>query len=131
MIMGIGRDGGMADECMVPESSLVILPNGVSTRDACLVEPLAVAVHGVRRGGIIGNQRVGVIGGGSIGLAAVVAAPAAASSTTVLSTTWSSKLPAQRALWLKPSTDAAVEARSSCWPPTGTAISSSPAWAWE
>jgi L-iditol 2-dehydrogenase len=77
MIMGIGRDGGMADECMVPESSLVILPNGVSTRDACLVEPLAVAVHGVRRGGIIGNQRVGVIGGGSIGLAAVVAAQAA------------------------------------------------------
>jgi threonine dehydrogenase-like Zn-dependent dehydrogenase len=49
----------------------------VAPRDACLVEPLAVAIHGVRRGHIHGSQRVGVIGGGTIGLAAVVAAQAA------------------------------------------------------
>lgn len=76
MVMGIGRDGGMADECVVPESCLVRLPPGVATRDACLVEPLAVATHGVRRGRIRANQRVAIIGGGSIGLAAVVAAQA-------------------------------------------------------
>jgi L-iditol 2-dehydrogenase len=77
MIMGIGRDGGMADEVMVPGSSLVRLAAGVSPNDACLVEPLAVAVHGIRRGRVNGDQRVGVIGAGSIGLAAVVAAQAA------------------------------------------------------
>ena len=76
MVFGVGRDGGMADECLVPESSLVRLPDGVALRDACLVEPLAVAVHGVRRGGVTGHDRVAVIGAGSIGLAAVAAAQA-------------------------------------------------------
>jgi 2-desacetyl-2-hydroxyethyl bacteriochlorophyllide A dehydrogenase len=76
MVLGVGHDGGMADECVVPESCLVALPPGVAPRDACLVEPLAVAVHGVRRGGMSGRHRVGVIGGGSIGLAAVAAAQA-------------------------------------------------------
>lgn len=83
MIMGIGRDGGMAEECVVPASCLVLLPHGVAPRDACLVEPLAVAVHGVRRGRISGNQRVGIIGAGSIGLAAVVAAQAAGAQVDI------------------------------------------------
>jgi 2-desacetyl-2-hydroxyethyl bacteriochlorophyllide A dehydrogenase len=77
MVMGVGRDGGMAESCVVPASCLVRLPGGVATRDACLVEPLAVAVHGVRRGHVHGNHHVGVIGGGSIGLAAVAAAQSA------------------------------------------------------
>jgi 2-desacetyl-2-hydroxyethyl bacteriochlorophyllide A dehydrogenase len=77
MVLGVGLDGGMAEECVVPASCLVRLPDGVAPRDACLVEPLAVAIHGVRRGHVHGNQRVGVIGGGTIGLAAVVAAQAA------------------------------------------------------
>lgn len=76
MVCGVGRDGGMADECVVPESSLVRLPAGVAVGDACLVEPLAVAIHGVRRGAITGHHRVAVIGAGSIGLTAVVAAQA-------------------------------------------------------
>ncbi|MCU1396738.1 MAG: Zn-dependent alcohol dehydrogenase [Ilumatobacteraceae bacterium] len=83
MIMGIGRDGGMADECLVPVSALVRLAAGVALRDACLVEPLAVAVHGVRRGHVLGGQRVGVIGGGSIGLATVAAAQAAGASVDI------------------------------------------------
>jgi L-iditol 2-dehydrogenase len=76
MVFGVGRDGGMADECLVPATSIVALPAGVGVRDACLVEPLAVAVHGVRRGAVRGTDRVAVLGGGSIGLAAVVAAQA-------------------------------------------------------
>jgi threonine dehydrogenase-like Zn-dependent dehydrogenase len=77
MILGVGRDGGMAEELVVPERCLVRLPAGVSARDACLVEPLAVAVHGLRRAGVQGAQRVLVIGGGAIGLCAVAAAHAA------------------------------------------------------
>jgi threonine dehydrogenase-like Zn-dependent dehydrogenase len=73
MVIGIGRDGGMADVCVVPESSIVALPAGLKARDACLVEPLAVAVHGVRRGRVACEHRVGVIGAGSIGLCAVAA----------------------------------------------------------
>lgn len=74
MIFGIMRDGGMADELIVPPRCLVPLPNGVAARDASLVEPLAVAVHGFRLVGLRGGQRVAVVGGGSIGLCAVAAA---------------------------------------------------------
>lgn len=74
MIFGIGRDGGMAEYLRVPKRSLVALPRGVDASTACLVEPLAVAVHGTRRADLTGSSRVLVIGGGSIGLAAVAAA---------------------------------------------------------
>jgi len=79
--LGVGRDGGMSDEVHVPESCLVYLPSNVDVRDACLVEPLAVAVHGMRRAGLEPDQRVAVIGGGTIGLCAV--AVARASNATV------------------------------------------------
>lgn len=74
--LGIGRDGGMADEIRVPEICLVYLPSNVEAREACLVEPLAVAVHGMRRVELEGGQRVAVVGGGAIGLCAVAVARA-------------------------------------------------------
>ena len=77
MILGVGRDGGMAEEVVVPERCLVRLPAGVPAGDACLVEPLSVAVHGLRRAAVHGAQRVVVIGGGAIGLCALAAARAA------------------------------------------------------
>ena len=77
MLYGVGLDGGMADEMWVDERCLVPLPVGVDPRDASLVEPLAVLVHSFRRAGIRADQRVGVIGGGTIGLCAVAVARAA------------------------------------------------------
>jgi len=74
--LGIGRDGCMVDELRVPQRSLVYLPSNVDVKDACLVEPLAVAVHGMRRAGMESHQRVAVIGGGTIGLCAVAVAAA-------------------------------------------------------
>src|SRR5262245_3411607 len=62
MIVGVGRDGGMAEECLVPPTAIVPLPSGVSTADGCLVEPLAVAVHGVRRARVAPGERVAVVG---------------------------------------------------------------------
>ncbi len=71
MILGIGLDGGMAEEIVVPERCLVPLARGVSARDACLVEPLAIAVHGLRAIGLCAEDRVAVVGAGTIGLCAV------------------------------------------------------------
>jgi threonine dehydrogenase-like Zn-dependent dehydrogenase len=71
MILGIGLDGGMAEEVVVPERCLVPLARGVSARDACLVEPLAIAVHGLRKNGLRAEDRVAVVGAGTIGLCAV------------------------------------------------------------
>ena len=76
MVIGNGMDGGMADELIVPARCLVPLPSGTALCDACLVEPLAVAAHGLRRAGLRGDQRVAVIGGGSMGLCAVAVAAA-------------------------------------------------------
>jgi threonine dehydrogenase-like Zn-dependent dehydrogenase len=76
-LLGVAHDGGMAEEIAVPERCLVRLPAGVRVEDACLVEPLAVVVHGMQRAGLRGGERVAVIGGGSIGLCAVAVARAA------------------------------------------------------
>ena len=76
MIYGVGRDGGMAERVIVPARSIVALPRNLDATTGCLVEPLAVAVHGVRRTRVDGTTRVLVIGGGSIGQCAVAAAVA-------------------------------------------------------
>lgn len=73
-ILGVGRDGGMAERCVVPASALIALPSGLPVGDACLVEPLAVAVHAVRRGRLAAADAVAVVGGGAIGLCTVAAA---------------------------------------------------------
>lgn len=73
MALGIGRDGGMCEEVLVPERSLVPLPSGVALANASLVEPLAVCTHGLRIAGLRGDQRVAIVGAGTIGLCAAAA----------------------------------------------------------
>jgi len=70
MVHGISRDGGMAEEILVPDRCIVPLPNNVSASDACLVEPLAVAAHGIRMLDLKPDSRVAIIGAGAVGLAA-------------------------------------------------------------
>jgi threonine dehydrogenase-like Zn-dependent dehydrogenase len=68
------RDGGMAEELVVPERCLVPIPDELPLADACLAEPLAVALHGLRRANAQPGERVGIVGAGSIGLLAAAAA---------------------------------------------------------
>ena len=75
-LMGVGLDGGMAEEVVVPPRCLVRLAGGVAVADACLVEPLGVVIHGLRRAAVAAPQRIAVIGGGTIGLCTVAAARA-------------------------------------------------------
>lgn len=65
---GLGADGAMADEMVVREDTLVPLPKGLDVRDACLVEPLAVALHAANRARLHEGQNVAVVGAGTIGL---------------------------------------------------------------
>ena len=73
-IYGVSLDGGLADLAYVDDRCLLPLPDGVDVADGALVEPLAVALHGIRRADLAPGQRVLVVGGGSIGLATVAAA---------------------------------------------------------
>lgn len=68
--IGLHVDGGMATEVIVPARTLVPLPSGLDVTLASMVEPLAVALHGVNRASIVDTDGVLVIGAGSVGLAA-------------------------------------------------------------
>lgn len=66
--IGIDSPGALQEHWNVPASTLVRLPAGVSLRDAALVEPVAVAVHDVRRSELGPGDRAVVIGAGPIGV---------------------------------------------------------------
>ena len=72
--MGMSINGGMTEQIIVPEHCLVPLDKKIFLKDACLIEPLAVALHGFIRTNTKSNHRVAVIGSGTIGLAVVAAA---------------------------------------------------------
>jgi 2-desacetyl-2-hydroxyethyl bacteriochlorophyllide A dehydrogenase len=81
---GTGTAGGMADAIVVAESALVACPSGLDASDACLVEPVGVAVHGLRIAELAPGDRVAVVGAGSIGLCALAAARPAAGEVALV-----------------------------------------------
>jgi threonine dehydrogenase-like Zn-dependent dehydrogenase len=79
VFVGIDSPGALQGRWNVRADLLVPLPAKLSLRDAALVEPVAVAVHDVRRSGLVAGDRVVVFGGGPIGvLIAIVARDAGA-----------------------------------------------------
>lgn len=60
--------GAMAEYVAVKASSLRRLPEGVGPAEACLAEPLAVCLHGVRLSRVRPGDRAVVLGCGPIGL---------------------------------------------------------------
>jgi L-idonate 5-dehydrogenase len=69
--------GGFAAQVVVPASQLRALPAGLDLQRAALAEPLAVALHAVRRAGAVADRHVLVTGAGPIGCLVVAAAKAA------------------------------------------------------
>lgn len=69
--------GGFAARVVVPADQLRPLPAGLELRRAALAEPLAVALHAVRRAGDVAGRHVLVTGAGPIGCLVVAAARAA------------------------------------------------------
>jgi len=70
--LGFLRQGAFADAVQVPAHRLHRLPSNLRLEDACLVEPLSIAIHGVERAGRPGDTAV-VVGLGPIGLFTVAA----------------------------------------------------------
>lgn len=67
MVIGIGRNGGMAEEVRVPERAIVPLPSSLDVHDACLIEPLSVNLHSLDLARLRGDQRVCVVGANMTG----------------------------------------------------------------
>ena len=72
--LGIGADGGMADQFRAPPARMVPLPAGLELRDASIVEPASVSWHALRLAGTSPGTRVAVVGAGALGLLAVAGA---------------------------------------------------------
>jgi (R,R)-butanediol dehydrogenase / meso-butanediol dehydrogenase / diacetyl reductase len=75
-----GMGGGFAEFAVVPEQWVHRLPDPLTTEDGALVEPLAVALHAVRKARFGPGKNALVFGAGPIGLAAVQCLRAAGSS---------------------------------------------------
>jgi (R,R)-butanediol dehydrogenase / meso-butanediol dehydrogenase / diacetyl reductase len=72
--IGIDSPGALQELWNVPARTLVRMPDAIALDAAALVEPVAVAVHDVRRSELVPGQKAVVIGGGPIGvLIAIVA----------------------------------------------------------
>ncbi|NLC57656.1 MAG: alcohol dehydrogenase catalytic domain-containing protein [Armatimonadetes bacterium] len=67
------RHGGFADQVVAPARCLLALPEGPARAQGALVEPLAVAIHGLRRAPLQGGDTLLVLGAGTIGLLAIAA----------------------------------------------------------
>jgi (R,R)-butanediol dehydrogenase/meso-butanediol dehydrogenase/diacetyl reductase len=67
-MVGVTHDGALAEYVKITVKGLHRLPDEVSLRQGALVEPLAVALHGVRRSRLKPGDHVLVMGAGPIGL---------------------------------------------------------------
>jgi (R,R)-butanediol dehydrogenase/meso-butanediol dehydrogenase/diacetyl reductase len=63
------QGGGYAEYAKTRPNQCVLLPKSASLADGAIVEPLAVALHGVARSGLKPGDKVLVLGAGPIGLA--------------------------------------------------------------
>lgn len=82
-VLGVHRDGGMADYVCVPEENVVPTGN-IPLDDAAMIEFLAIGAHGIKRGGISASDRVLITGTGPIGMSAIIFAKARGADVTVM-----------------------------------------------
>ncbi len=97
--------GGYAEQVLVQEALAFAVPNGLAPATAALTEPMAVALHAVRRGQVGKGQTAIVIGCGPIGLG-VIAMLKAAGVRTVVASDFS---PGRRALATRLGADVVVD----------------------
>lgn len=81
--LGLDTDGAFQNRWTVPAHVLHKLPDAMSLDHAALVEPLAVAVHDVRRARVSVGEDVLVIGGGPIGMLVALVARRAGARVTI------------------------------------------------
>ncbi|HVK27825.1 MAG TPA: zinc-binding dehydrogenase [Nocardioides sp.] len=104
--------GGYAEQVLVDAAMTMRVPDGVDADQAALTEPMAVALHAVRRGQVGAKDTAVVIGCGPIGLA-VIAMLKATGVRHVIASDFS---PGRRALAEKMGADVVVDpAEESPW----------------
>ena len=77
--------GAYAEQLLVQESMMLAVPNGLAPDVAALTEPMAVALHAVRRGEVGKRQVAIVVGCGPVGLGVILMLKASGVRTVVAS----------------------------------------------
>jgi threonine dehydrogenase-like Zn-dependent dehydrogenase len=77
--------GGYAEQLLVQESMMMPVPNGLDPAVAALTEPMAVALHAVRRGEVGRRDVAIVIGCGPVGLGVILMLKATGVRTVIAS----------------------------------------------
>ncbi len=67
-VIGLHRPGALAEYMAIPAELVYPLPKDLTYDDGVLVEPLSIAVYGVRKAGVAVGDTVAVVGQGPIGL---------------------------------------------------------------
>lgn len=83
-LVGQGIDGGMSQFVSAPAQAVFRAPAGLDAQGAALAEPLACSVHGFDKARLKGSETVFIVGAGSIGLTAILAARAQGARAIVL-----------------------------------------------
>jgi len=105
--IGLHRDGGLAQYVSSPAEICRPVPDGVSDDAAATAQPLAVALHAVRRSGLEPGMSCAVIGVGGIGAFIVAAALAAGAAPLIALDVDEARLATARRL----GADVAIDAR--------------------
>lgn len=82
--VGIDSPGSLQERWNVRADLLVRLPDGIPLDHAALAEPVAVAVHDVRRSELVAGDKAVVIGGGPIGVLIATVARHAGAEVAVI-----------------------------------------------
>lgn len=74
-VLGVAPEliSAFAERFVVPAVNVVVLPDAMPVAFGALIEPLAVALNGVRRAGFVPGESALVVGGGPIGQSTVLA----------------------------------------------------------
>jgi threonine dehydrogenase-like Zn-dependent dehydrogenase len=97
--------GGYAEQVLTEAAMTFAVPNGLDVATAALTEPMAVALHAVRRSGI-GRRDIGIVlGCGPVGLAVICHLKAAGVDTIVAS----DFSPARRGLAMRCGADVVID----------------------
>ena len=65
---GVHLDGGFGQYVIVPQDVVYTVPEGISSEEAALVEPIGCTLHGIEQVGVHAGDTVLILGGGVIGI---------------------------------------------------------------
>lgn len=106
--LGLQADGGLAEYALAPSRMCVPVPDACADEAAAMAQPLAVALHALRRGRVEAGESVLVLGVGGIGAFVVAAAKARGATPLIAADVRAERLATARRL----GADAAVNSAS-------------------